>query len=104
VHIPNIELCGNPSVFNAYAQIRQSVLERCMKEAARVYHQSTGQLTDSESEEEGDERSKEVPVKIPKVTKCVQGLICTCTYSGIVKFVYVYILFCFSAIVRCHLI
>ncbi|KAL3880398.1 hypothetical protein ACJMK2_032642, partial [Sinanodonta woodiana] len=66
-HAPNIELCGNASVFNVYSAVRQALLERCMKEATRVYQQSMGQNSDSDSEGDTDEKFREAIIKLPKI-------------------------------------
>ena len=67
INIPNLELSGNPSLFNVYALVRKSLLERCMKEAAVVYQQSVSRLSESDTDEDNEERGRENLVKIPKV-------------------------------------
>ncbi|XP_053398701.1 E3 ubiquitin-protein ligase MYCBP2-like isoform X4 [Mercenaria mercenaria] len=63
----NLEIPGNPSTFNVYALVRQTLLEKCMKEATKVYQKSTGNFSDSETDEETDDKSKDAAVKIPKI-------------------------------------
>ena len=65
--ITNLELHPNPSTFNVYALVRQALLEKCMKEATKVYQKSSSSFSDSETEEEGDEKSKDAGIRIPKV-------------------------------------
>lgn len=67
VQATNLELHNNPSSFNVYAIVRQALLEKCMKEATKVYQSSSAVYSDSETEEEGEERAKDVGIKIPKV-------------------------------------
>jgi hypothetical protein len=69
--VTNLEIPGNPSTFNVYALVRQTLLEKCMKEATKVYQKSTGNFSDSETDEEIEDKSRDVAVKIPKVgIKC----------------------------------
>ena len=65
--VTNLELHGNPSPFTVYALVRQALLEKCMKEATKVYQRSSASLSDSEAEEDGEERGKDGVVRIPKV-------------------------------------
>ncbi|XP_052792731.1 E3 ubiquitin-protein ligase MYCBP2-like isoform X2 [Mya arenaria] len=65
--ITNLELHANPSTFNVYALVRQALLEKCMKEATKVYQKTTLSLSDSETEEEGEDKSKDAGIRIPKI-------------------------------------
>lgn len=66
--LPNVELSGNPSSFTVYSVVRQAALEQSIKDAACIYHQATKPPgSDSECEEELEEKSKEPSIKIPKV-------------------------------------
>ena len=67
ISVPNLELAGNPSLFNVYALVRRSLLERCMKEATKVYQQSVSRLSESDTDDDGEERSRDNIIKIPKV-------------------------------------
>lgn len=70
--LPIVELAGNPSSFNVYAHVRQTVLEQCMKDAAKVYQKGVSiQVSDTDTEEEVEDKSKEPAIKIPKV--CSDG-------------------------------
>ncbi|VDH90727.1 E3 ubiquitin-protein ligase MYCBP2, partial [Mytilus galloprovincialis] len=64
---PTLEICGNPSMFTVYSTVRQSILEQCMKEATQIYHQSQSLPSDSETDEEREEKSREGPIKLPKI-------------------------------------
>ncbi|KAL4230611.1 E3 ubiquitin-protein ligase mycbp2 [Mactra antiquata] len=66
-NITNLEIASSPSSFNVYALVRQTLLERCMKETAKVFQKSSGNFTDSESDEETEEKVKDACVKIPKI-------------------------------------
>lgn len=50
-----------------YALVRQTLLEKCMKETTKVFQKSSGNFSDSESDEETEEKVKDAGVKIPKV-------------------------------------
>ena len=67
---PNLELAGNPSAFSVFASVRQVVLESEMKEASRVYMQSiSAAVSDSECEEEAEDKLREAIMKMPKVSE-----------------------------------
>lgn len=63
----SVDLYANPSLFTVYAAVRQTVLEQCMNEATHIYHQSISPTTDSDSDEDGEEKSKELAIKLPKI-------------------------------------
>lgn len=71
----SVDLYANPSLFTVYAAVRQTVLEQCMNEATHIYHQSISPTTDSDSDEDGEEKSKELAIKLPKVWTTVPPLI-----------------------------
>lgn len=71
----SVDLYANPSLFTVYAAVRQTVLEQCMNEATHIYHQSISPTTDSDSDEDGEEKSKELAIKLPKVWITVPPLI-----------------------------
>lgn len=55
---PTLEICGNPSQFTVYSTVRQSILEQCMKEASQIYHQSQSIPSDSDTDEEREEKNQ----------------------------------------------
>ena len=62
---PRLELHGNPSEFGVFAQVRQTVLERQLRNVLREYSQRTaaeGAVSDTDDDE--DAASK---IEIPKV-------------------------------------
>ncbi|XP_062580615.1 E3 ubiquitin-protein ligase MYCBP2-like [Saccostrea cucullata] len=67
IHRISVDLYANPSLFTVYAAVRQTVLEQCMNEATQIYHESVSPATDSDSDEEGEEKSKELAIKLPKI-------------------------------------
>lgn len=67
VQVTNLELPDSPSAFNVYAVVRQALLEKCMKEATKVYQKSSSGFSDSETDEETEEKSKDSGIRIPKV-------------------------------------
>ncbi len=67
---PNIELQGNPSSFVVYASVRQSVLEQQVKHVSQIYTQANlPWFSDSDSEEDADDKNKENISKLPKVSE-----------------------------------
>ncbi|XP_048243746.1 E3 ubiquitin-protein ligase MYCBP2-like isoform X7 [Haliotis rufescens] len=64
----SVELQGNASGFNVYASVRQSVLEQCMRDTARLYRlATTTQTSDSETDDDNDDKNKDCAIKIPKI-------------------------------------
>ncbi|GAB6023050.1 hypothetical protein CHUAL_007142 [Chamberlinius hualienensis] len=65
---PFVEVCSIPSRFSVFAGVRQSVLEKQIREAVRIFsavHASKG--SDSEDDEEEEEQSKTIIPRIPKI-------------------------------------
>ncbi|CAI9731993.1 E3 ubiquitin-protein ligase MYCBP2-like [Octopus vulgaris] len=68
IQLPNIELSGNPSAFSVFANVRYSVLEHCIKEAAWMFHQVNGVPTSDSEEEESEDIVKDGQLlQIPKI-------------------------------------
>lgn len=64
------EIHGNASSFTVYAMVRQSVLVQGIRDASRVYHlANSGAASDTESDEDADEKNKDACIKIPKVQR-----------------------------------
>ncbi|XP_076446720.1 E3 ubiquitin-protein ligase MYCBP2-like isoform X7 [Babylonia areolata] len=62
------ELHGNASAFTVFASVRQCVLVQGIRDASRLYHlANTDPGSDSESDEDGDEKNKDATIKIPKI-------------------------------------
>ncbi|KAK7473507.1 hypothetical protein BaRGS_00035260, partial [Batillaria attramentaria] len=62
------ELHGNASAFTVFATVRQSVLVQGIRDASRLYHlASGGPGSDTESDEDADDKNKETSIKIPKI-------------------------------------
>ena len=65
---PCIELDGNPSSFIVYAGVRQAVLEHQMRQVSTAYTAASNPwCSDSDSEEEDQDRAKDSAPKMPKV-------------------------------------
>ena len=71
---PTLELHSNPSGFSVYAIVRQSVLEEQIKETAQVFLQAcNGPQSDTESDEDSEEKTRDGLFRIPKVGEFLQA-------------------------------
>lgn len=62
---PRLELHGNPSEFGVFAQVRQIVLERQLRNVLRDYSQRMA--SDGAGSDSDDDEDVSVKVEIPKV-------------------------------------
>lgn len=67
VIIPDIKLHSNPSAFNIYCNVRHCVLEWQKKEAS-LAAASRNSVQSGESDSDEEEESRELPIKLPKVS------------------------------------
>ncbi|KAK2182953.1 hypothetical protein NP493_330g03060 [Ridgeia piscesae] len=63
-----LELHGNPSSYLVFANVRNAVLEHQVKQMSHIYQRSvTRRSVDSDSDDDGDDKSKDVIQKVPKI-------------------------------------
>ena len=76
---PFIELKSNASKFNVFAAIRQSVLQKQLKDSSLVFNSTFGRIsnTDNESEDESiDNKLKESVMKVCTGSQLIQLIDC----------------------------
>uniref|UniRef100_T1JCF5 RCR-type E3 ubiquitin transferase n=1 Tax=Strigamia maritima TaxID=126957 RepID=T1JCF5_STRMM len=64
---PIVEMFGNPSTFAAYSGVRQSVMEKQIREATQIFlAANVSRFSDTDSEDD-EEQGKSVHMRVPKI-------------------------------------